>query len=103
MSKSRLSQAGVLLHGVRWRAALARDLGVSMRMVRRWDDGTSLVPFTVYAVLTDRLGTRLAAVLDILQVVQRSMVAEAQATPRTQVSASVPKRRCRPYGRAAAE
>lgn len=39
-----LEKAGVALHGENWKAPLARDLGVSLRALRRWAAGENAVP-----------------------------------------------------------
>jgi DNA-binding transcriptional regulator YdaS (Cro superfamily) len=44
MTKIELMQAGRLLYGERWQAALARALGVSDRTVRRWASGAQPIP-----------------------------------------------------------
>lgn len=38
-----LSRLGEALYGPRWQGALARDLGVSDRTIRRWLDGSRRV------------------------------------------------------------
>lgn len=39
-----ITQYGRALYGARWRAAMADDLGVSERTVRRWAKGEFQVP-----------------------------------------------------------
>lgn len=39
MTRKDLAKAGKLLHGTRWQAGLAKDLGVSPRLVRFWASG----------------------------------------------------------------
>lgn len=44
MTPQELRETGVALFGVRWRAPLARALGVHSRTVKRWEDGTNPIP-----------------------------------------------------------
>jgi len=44
MKPTELRRAGTTLHGARWQRALARDLGVADRTVRRWLRGDSPMP-----------------------------------------------------------
>lgn len=60
-----LVETGEALYGPLWQSALARDLGVSDRTVRRWVAGTSEVPAGLYLDLL-RLTQERAAVLDAL-------------------------------------
>jgi hypothetical protein len=39
-----LEQIGLALHGQQWQSALARDLDVADRTIRRWLAGESAVP-----------------------------------------------------------
>jgi transposase-like protein len=60
-----LVEAGEALYGQQWQSALARDLGVADRTVRRWVAGTSEVPAGLYVDLL-RLTQERAALLDSL-------------------------------------
>jgi hypothetical protein len=60
-----LVESGEALYGRQWQSALARDLGVADRTVRRWLAGTSEVPAGLYVDLL-RLTQERAAVLDAL-------------------------------------
>jgi DNA-binding transcriptional regulator YdaS (Cro superfamily) len=60
-----LVECGEALYGPQWQSALARDLGVADRTVRRWVAGTSEVPAGLYVDLL-RLTQERAAVLDAL-------------------------------------
>ena len=62
---SLLVECGEALYGPQWQTALARDLGVSDRTVRRWVAGPSDVPAGVYIDLL-RLTQERAASLDSL-------------------------------------
>jgi DNA-binding transcriptional regulator YiaG len=53
------------LYGPQWQSALARDLGVADRTVRRWVAGTSEVPAGLYVDLL-RLTQERAAALDAM-------------------------------------
>jgi DNA-binding transcriptional regulator YiaG len=48
---SLLQRAGEALYGLQWQSALARDLGISDRTMRRWAAGDS-IPEGVSADLT---------------------------------------------------
>ena len=60
-----LVESGEALYGPQWQSALARDLGVADRTVRRWVAGTSEVPAGLYVDLL-RLTQERAALLDSL-------------------------------------
>lgn len=60
-----LVELGKALYGQQWQSALARDLSVADRTVRRWVAGTSEVPAGLYVDLL-RLTQERAAVLDAL-------------------------------------
>ncbi len=60
-----LAAVGRALYGERWQSALARDLGVADRTVRRWVAGATQVPTGVYVDLL-RLVTERAETLDAL-------------------------------------
>ena len=60
-----LAECGETLYGPRWQSALAADLGVADRTVRRWVAGTSDVPAGLYVDLL-RLTQERAAALDAL-------------------------------------
>lgn len=60
-----LVECGAALYGPQWQSALARDLGVADRTVRRWVAATSDMPPGVYIDLL-RLCVERAAVLDEL-------------------------------------
>lgn len=56
-----LVQCGEALYGPLWQSALARDLQVSDRTVRRWIAGTTPVPAGVYSDLLRLIQERTAA------------------------------------------
>lgn len=60
-----LVECGEALYGAQWQSALARDLGVADRTVRRWVAGTSEVPPGLYVDLL-RVTQERAAALDAL-------------------------------------
>lgn len=60
-----LVECGEALYGSQWQTALARDLGVSDRTVRRWVAETSEMPQGAYTDLL-RLTQERAALLDAL-------------------------------------
>ena len=60
-----LLDCGEALYGAQWQTAIARDLGVSDRTVRRWVAGSADLPVGVYVDLL-RLTQERAARLDAL-------------------------------------
>lgn len=60
-----LVECGEALYGQQWQSALARDMGVADRTVRRWVAGTSEVPAGLYLDLL-RLTQERAALLESL-------------------------------------
>jgi DNA-binding transcriptional regulator YdaS (Cro superfamily) len=60
-----LVECGEALYGPQWQSALARDLGVADRTVRRWVAGTSEIPVGLYVDLL-RVTQERAALLDAL-------------------------------------
>lgn len=60
-----LVECGEALYGQQWQSALARDIGVADRTVRRWVSGATPVPSGVYVDLL-RLVTERHAVLGAL-------------------------------------
>ena len=60
-----LADVGEALYGPQWQSALARDLGVSDRTVRRWVAGAYPMPSGVYVDLL-RLTLERAQRLDML-------------------------------------
>lgn len=61
-----LVECGEALYGPQWQSALARDIAVSDRTVRRWVAGTSPVPAGLYLDLL-RLTQERAALLDDIE------------------------------------
>lgn len=47
MTRDQLTAAGEALYGLRWQAALSRDLSVALRTVQRWDAGERGIPDTL--------------------------------------------------------
>ena len=60
-----LVECGQALYGTQWQSALARDLGISGRTMRRWVAGTTDAPAGLHVDLL-RLTQERAAVLDSL-------------------------------------
>lgn len=58
-----LVECGEALYGPQWQSALARDVGVSDRTVRRWAAGTNDVPAGLYLDLL-RLTQERSTLLD---------------------------------------
>jgi hypothetical protein len=53
-----LRRCGTALYGERWQSPLARDLGVAIRTVQRWEAGDRTVPPGVWPELDRLLGAR---------------------------------------------
>lgn len=58
MTPADLAQVGEALYGLRWQSELARDLGVAVRTVQRWMDGSRAIPAGVPGELLELLKTR---------------------------------------------
>ena len=70
MTPTLLAEIGRLLHGSMWQRALAADLAVNERTVRRWAAGDSAIPDGVLVELIGRLerhGLDIWAALDRLK------------------------------------
>ena len=65
MTPELLTECGRTLYGQQWQSALARDLGVSDRTIRRWVAGQFPVPVGVRADLVTMLKER-GVMLDAL-------------------------------------
>jgi len=53
-----LREVGVALYGNGWEAHVARDLGVDGRVVRRWLNGTAMIPEAIWPKLRKKLQLR---------------------------------------------
>ncbi|MCI3131886.1 helix-turn-helix domain-containing protein [Phenylobacterium aquaticum] len=60
MTPEDLSEKGRVLHGARWQTALARDLSVTDRTMRRWLAGQSPIPDMVEAKVQGLLARRMS-------------------------------------------
>ena len=63
-----LERIGRLLYGDHWQSALARDLAVSDRTVRRWLAGTSAIPESAEHGLRKALEKRLDEIGGVLGI-----------------------------------
>ncbi len=66
-----LKRCGEALYGPRWQSAIARDLGVADRTIRRWLDGSSSVPDGVYFDLLGLCQDRAANLARLIDVLPR--------------------------------
>lgn len=66
----RLSAAGRALYGQLWQSALARDLGVNDRTMRRWAAGQE-PPETVWAEVRSLLCVRRQQIRETLKAISR--------------------------------
>lgn len=59
MNKEILAACGLALYGTQWKSALAADLGVNLRSLRRWVDGDVVPPDRLrrelFKLLSDRV------------------------------------------------
>lgn len=69
MTAAKLKEIGELLYGDRWQSALARDLEVTDRTVRRWAAGK----FRVAADVPRKLRKVMAARATLLAAVRRKL------------------------------
>jgi hypothetical protein len=74
-----LVECGEALYGPQWQSALARDLGISGRTMRRWVAGTTDAPAGLHVDLL-RLTQERAAVLDSLAARLRESGADTGPT-----------------------
>lgn len=65
MSPDTLARIGVALYGAQWQSALARDLGVSDRSMRRWASGAFPVPVDVPAELRTIVDAHIAELVAV--------------------------------------
>jgi hypothetical protein len=66
-----LQDCGEALYGPQWQSAVARDLDVADRTVRRWIAGTTPVPIGIYAELAELVQTRTGILLALYPRLQR--------------------------------
>jgi hypothetical protein len=66
---SLFERCGQALYGPRWQSALARDLEVSDRTVRRWVAGCDGVPDGVYAELLPLFDKRVAEISEVRELI----------------------------------
>lgn len=69
LTPNELAEAGRALYGGRWQTALAHDLHVTDRTIRRWLVGAFPIPATVKAEVRAALFKRVTAVGDLIGVV----------------------------------
>jgi hypothetical protein len=72
-SRDLLRGAGVALHGQRWQSDLARELGVAIRTMQRWDAGSHPIPDTIWPELLDRLKGRAVEIIEVRSKVARQI------------------------------
>jgi hypothetical protein len=61
-----LTRAGKALHGERWKAALAKDLGVTYRSLANWIDGNPAPSSEIIKRVRDMLRVRARIIRDLL-------------------------------------
>ena len=67
MTRNQLTAVGEALYGLRWQAALSRDLNVALRTVQRWDAGERGIPDTLSDDLRALLKQRRIDIDDLLK------------------------------------
>ncbi len=67
MTRDQLTDVGEALYGLRWQAALSRDLNVALRTVQRWDAGERGIPDTLSDDLRALLEQRRIDIDDLLK------------------------------------
>ena len=67
MTRDQLTDVGEALYGLRWQAALSRDLNVALRTVQRWDAGERGIPDTLSDDLRALLKQRRIDIDDLLK------------------------------------
>ncbi len=67
MTRDQLTAVGEALYGLRWQAALSRDLNVALRTVQRWDAGERGIPDTLSDDLRALLKQRRIDIDDLLK------------------------------------
>lgn len=70
-----LAAAGLALYGPGWRAALAAELDVDPRRVRRWANGTAPLPGWLWERLGEIAERRLQRVADLRERLERRAAA----------------------------
>jgi hypothetical protein len=69
LTPEKLASVGRAVYGERWQTALARDLHISDRTIRRWSVGSSPIPASmerdIWAVVEDRSDTSRSLLYDI--------------------------------------
>jgi hypothetical protein len=67
VTRDQLTAVGEALYGLRWQAALSRDLNVALRTVQRWDAGERGIPDTLSDDLRALLEQRRIDIDDLLK------------------------------------
>jgi hypothetical protein len=67
VTRNQLTAVGEALYGLRWQAALSRDLNVALRTVQRWDAGERGIPDTLSDDLRALLKQRRIDIDDLLK------------------------------------
>lgn len=75
MTPTNLAEIGRALYGERWQTALAADLGVADRTMRRWAAGTSPAPPGIEAELRRLLEERGVEIGRLLAEIEWSIAA----------------------------
>jgi hypothetical protein len=68
-----LRRSGEALHGERWQAPLARDLGVALRTLQRWTAGDNPIPPGVWPDLCKLLAARADNIAELLRVLAEDL------------------------------
>ena len=73
MTPELLREAGEALYGSRWQTDLANDLGVALRTVQRWADGTRAIPDGLTDNIVELLEARGKTLVGLVGKIKRSV------------------------------
>ena len=72
-----LQAAAIVIYGERWKAPLARDLGLAPRQLYDWMEGRAPVPLHVWVALSLALATQARQAIGLLQQLEEIEAVEA--------------------------
>jgi hypothetical protein len=75
-----LQAAAIVVYGERWKAPLARDLGLAPRQLYDWIEGRAPVPLRVWVALSLALATQARQAFELLQQLEDIEAVEAVET-----------------------
>lgn len=81
MTPATLEAAAALLHGTRWKLALAETLEVDYRLVRRWASGDRPIPGWVEPALRIELAGRAEEIREFLAAAPTAAATPSRPAP----------------------